>query len=199
MAFDFSKIEDENLRKELEDAFAEASNRDGYFSQSEFDRKVNEIGQSYAKKERELERQIRKKVEDEALLNAEDKAKKILEEVQLKEAEVARKENRIEVLSKLTESGIDPKDVTDLLELFVSDDKDATMERVDKFITNHRTMETKIKEQLMKEVDKPRGNPDPAETIVDKAKFDSMSYSEKLQYKEENPDAYHKFVSGSAN
>ena len=73
MAFDFNRIEDEALRAELEEAFAEASSKEGYYSQSEWDRKVNDLSQKLHIDKRKTEQQIREEITRELTMSEEEK------------------------------------------------------------------------------------------------------------------------------
>lgn len=194
MAFDFSKIEDEELRKELEAEFEKAASKEGLFTQSDLDREINKVSQKLHKEERELAEKLRKEIEEESRLNAEEKAQKIMEQTQEREKILAKRENRFEALTKLTENGIDPKEVSEMIDLLVTEDKHTTDERVATYLKTVEGMKEKLKEDIIK------ANPDPTkgknENIVDKAKFDGMSYAEKLEFKEKSPELFTKYMTG---
>jgi hypothetical protein len=192
MAFDLTKITDDTLREELKKELEALEKHEGFMSQSDFDRKVNELSQKYIKDEKELETKIRKQIEDDAKLSAEENAKKILEEAEAKQKEVLKKENRLEALTKCTAAGI-PKDTVDkMLKYLVTDDATETIKNVDEYVEEYKKLQGTIKEELMKGVPDPNKGGDP--NTVTAEDFKKMPYAKQVEFKEKNPDKAAEFL-----
>lgn len=192
---DFSKIENEELRAELEAEFDKLSNSDLKFTQADIDREINKVSQKLHKEERELKEKLRKEVEAESKLDADEKAQIMLNQVKEREKELAKRENRIDALAKMAEKGIDPKEISEMIDLLVTEDKTTTEDRVSKYLKTVDSMKEQLKEQIIKNIPDPNKGGGSGGT-VDKAKFNAMSYAEKLEFKEKNPDLFTQFMTG---
>ena len=84
--------------------------------------------------------------------------------------------------------------ISEMIDLLVTEDKHTTDERVATYLKTVEGMKEKLKEDIIKQ------NPDPnkgkQESIVDKAKFNEMSYAEKLEFKEKSPELFTKYMAG---
>lgn len=139
------------------------------------------------------ELQAAKDEADKANLTQEELMQKKLAELDAKQAELDIRSNRVTAASKLNELGLSSEDSDKILDLLVSADAVATEKAVTAFaevFANHATeIEASTKKALL------AGTPAPAQNKgasngIDKATFDSMSYSERLQVYNENPDLY---------
>ncbi len=187
MAFDFNRIEDEALRAELEEAFAEASSKEGYYSQSEWDRKVNDLSQKLHIDKRKTEQQIREEITRELTMSEEEKEKQRQAEFEQKVRELNLRENTVLAKDILGEANLDAEDLEIALQFVVSDDADGTESRAKQYLSTLNKYETKLKEDLKNKTPNPKA---PPTDTVSKDDFDKMTYAEKYKFKTENPEAY---------
>lgn len=165
--------------------------KEGLFTQAELDRRINAVSQKHISDEKEMEKRIRKQIEEEAKLNAEEKAKKILEQAEAKEKELTIRENTSTIVDKFIAAGIAKDDIAELLPVIVTEDLEASTKRAESFITMQNNMTTKLKETLANQ------QPDPhkgGEKTVTKEVFDKMTISEMVAFKAENPDLAKQFM-----
>lgn len=188
-----SKIDNEELKAQFKSEFEKASSKEGYFSQSELDRRINEVSQKHIHDEKEMEKRIREQIEEEAKLSAEEKANKILAKAEetLKAAHV--KENNLTALTQLTEAGMDKKDAETMLAFIVTDDAEATQKNIESVLKVHTNLQNSIKKELMEGTPKPDSN-DGSDGAVTKKKFDEMTFTEKVKFKNEHPEQAKAFM-----
>lgn len=177
--------------------------------QREADRRVTEALKTAkekfdAEKEAALQAErerVKKETLEQATLSAEELAKKQLEEkikeISSKEAEIAKKQNLLLAKEKLTEAGVPKTGYENLLGIMVTENEDATIGNVDQFIkvfTSTKTeLETAIRSELSK-VPPPSGGGSGAD--ITKEKFATMSYKDKMELKQTNPELFSTFIKG---
>lgn len=117
-----------------------------------------------------------------------------LAELESRELEIAKKANLIEAKDKLTGADIPKEQYEKFIGILVTDDTDATTNNVDNFIENYNAtkseIESKIKKQMSNIPAPGIGGSD--DTKITKAKFESMTYMERLDLKKEDKDLYDK-------
>lgn len=187
MAFDFTRIEDESLRAELEAAFAEAESKEGYYSQSDWDRKVNELSQKLHIDKRKTEAQIRNEIQRELTMSEEEKEKQRQLEYNERLKELNMRENKILAKDILGEANLDNEDLETVLDFVVSDDADSTEKRAKQYLSTLSKYESKIKENMKNNTPDPKA---PPTNTVSKEDFNKMTYAEKYKFKTDNPEAY---------
>lgn len=187
MAFDFTRIEDESLRAELEAAFAEAESKEGYYSQSDWDRKVNELSQKLHIDKRKTESQIREQIQRELTMSEEEKEKQRQAEFNRRLEELNLRENKILAKDILSEVNLDTDDLETALSFVVSADADTTEERAKQYLATLSKYENKVKENMKNKTPDPKA---PPTNTVTKEDFNKMTYAEKYKFKTDNPDAY---------
>ena len=191
MAFDLNLIEDETLRTQVQDAIDEASNKDGYFSQTEYDKKVNELSQKLHADRRQLEKEIRAEIEKSNSMSEAEKQAELERGYNEKLAALNIRENRIKAKDLFADTELDSKDVEKALEFLVTDDADTTLSRTKDYIKSVNDIKNHIVEDMKNKT--PNPTPPTNETKT-KADFDKMSYTEKLKFKTENPEAFNSFL-----
>jgi len=135
-----------------------------------------------ALKDPDIIKAITAQVEEEAKMTAEEKASKILKEAILRE-------NKLDAREKLVKAGIMGDDhLPKLLDLVVTEDKTATLERTDVIVNLYTALvesgiEAKTREQL-----KNQPKPKTPDTVT--KEFKDMSYNERLALKEKDPARY---------
>lgn len=187
MAFDFNRIEDEALRAELEAAFAEAESKEGYYSQSDWDRKVNELSQKLHIDKRKTEQQIREQIQRELTMSEEEKEKQRQREYDERINALNVRENKLLAKDILSEANLDTDDLETALSFVVSADSDDTEKRAKQYLSTLTKYETKVKEDMKNNTPSPKT---PPTTTVNKEDFNKMTYAEKYKFKTENPEAY---------
>lgn len=187
MVFDFNRIEDEALRAELEEAFAEASSKEGYYSQSEWDRKVNDLSQKLHIDKRKTEKQIREEITRELTMSEEEREKQRQAEFEQKVRELNLRENKMLAKDILSEANLDADDMDTALKFVVSADADDTESRAKQYLSTLTKYETKLKETMKNNTPNPKA---PPTNTVSKDDFNKMTYAEKYKFKTENPEAY---------
>lgn len=187
MAFDFSRIEDEALRLELETAFEEASSKEGYYSQSDWDRKVNELSQKLHIDKRKTEKQIREEIQRELTLSEAEKEKLRQAEFEERMRDLSLRENKMLAKDILLKAELDADDLETALGFVVSDDADKTKERAEQYLNTLNKYQSKVQETLKNQTPNPKA---PPASTVTKKDFDKMTYAEKYKFKTENPEAY---------
>lgn len=187
-----ASVEDEELRTKLLDKYTTDSNKDGLYTQSELDRKVNEVSQKHIKDEKKMREKILAEIEEEAKLDAEAKASKIKEEAERLLSEAKMKENRLTAMNTCIEAGMSKDAIESMIDFFVTDDETVTSENIEKLISSHKAMTGQIKKDLM------GGTPNPQQgstsNVVTKDDFDKMSMSEQIKFKSEHPDTVKEFM-----
>ena len=188
-----SKIDNDELKEQLKAEYEKASSKEGYFSQAELDRRINDVSQKHIHDEKEMEKRIREQIEAEAKMSAEEKANKILEKAEetLKAAYV--KENNITALTKLTEAGMDKADAETMLAFIVTDNAETTQKNIDSVLKVHKNLQNSIKKTLMDGTPKPDDNGG-SDGAMTKKKFDEMTFDEKVKFKNEHPEQAKAFM-----
>lgn len=187
MAFDFTRIEDEALRAEVMVAFAEAESKEGYYSQSDWDRKVNELSQKLHIDKRKTESQIREQITKELTMTEEEKEKERQAEFEQKVKELNMRENRMLAKDILISANLDADDLETALGFVVSADSAETENRANQYLSTLTKFQTKVKEDMKNATPDPKAPPTNAVTKED---FNKMTYAEKYKFKTENPDSY---------
>lgn len=163
---------------------------------SEVDRRVETgIQKGLETQKEKLEREIREKL----TLSAEELAKKDFEEKQkelsAKEKELQRKANKIDATDMLSQASIPKSHYDKFLGVLVSDDSEITKANVQNFIdmfnATKQDIETKVKTELSHIKPPKGGQGDGAVSLSD---FRKMTYSEKIKFRETNPDLYTKYI-----
>lgn len=197
-----SEFTKEQVDKMIADAIAEKTK--GLFTEDDLNKRVtSEVDRRVETGiQKGLETQ-RKKWEEEfsrkAQMTAEEIAQKEIEErskeLSAKEREIKRKANSLEARELLANAGVPKEHYQDLLNPLISDDDVATKTNVESFIKTYSQtkseLEAKIRAELQNVPAPQVGN---GEKVIDKTAFDKMGYSEKLAFKQSNPDRYAQFM-----
>lgn len=133
-----------------------------------------------------------------ASLTDEEKLQAALDAAQAKEDEFNRKSIRLDVEKVLVQGGLSESDYKDVIDGFVTTDKDASLRfansLVDMVATQKQNAAEAVKSELQGLLTPP---PKGSESEVTKETFDKMSVSEKMKFKIENPDAYKEIYGGN--
>ena len=134
-----------------------------------------------ALKDPDIRKTLQEELEAEATLTAEQKVER-----RLKEALTI--ENRALAREKLVDNGITGEELSGILELVVTDDKDATLARVDKFAEV-------VKKALEKEQERNtrkalQNTPKPKTQTTETKDFKDMGFEERMKLKEADPAKY---------
>lgn len=140
-----------------------------------------------------------KEYEEQAKLSAEELAEKKLKEqmetLSQKEKTILQKENQLLAKDRLSEAGIPKEHYEKFIGMLVTDDSEVTSENVQNFVDTFNATKTEIESRIKSEysdITPPTtGNSD---DVVTKEKFDSMSYADKLSFKQDNPEQYKEFI-----
>lgn len=187
-----ASIEDEELRSSLLAKYNEDSNKEGLYTQKELDRRINAVSQKHITDEKEMREKILAEIEENAKLDAEQKAAKIKAQAEeiLKAAKI--KENRLNALNQCLEAGMSKDTIESMIDFFVTDDAKITSENITKLIDNHKSMMNQIKKDFMANAPAPQQGD--SSDVVTKDQFDKMSMSEQIKFKEEHPDTAKEFM-----
>jgi len=139
------KYHDEMTVEDISKALADMQ----FVSQSTFDKKINEISQANRKEAVEtlkkdsafiesMKKQFLKDIEEEAKLNAEEKAKKILAEAEAIARETHKKENIMNAKAKFIEAQLGEDEYSTILPFLVSEDAEVSAQNVDNFIASYK-------------------------------------------------------------
>ena len=139
------KYHDEMTVEDISKALADMQ----FVSQSAFDKKINEISQANRKEAVEtlkkdpafiesMKKQFLKDIEEEAKLNAEEKAKKILAEAEAIARETHKKENIMNAKAKFIEAQLGEDEYSTILPFLVSEDAEVSAQNVDNFIASYK-------------------------------------------------------------
>jgi len=138
--------------------------------------------------------------QEKAKLSAEELAKKEIDEqlkiVSVKEAEINTRANKLEAKELLSEANIPKAHYEKFISMLVTSDSEQTKSNVSNFIEMFNSTRTEIETKVKSEfsvIPQPNGTP-PKQGVVDKAKFDKMTYSERLKLKTEDPEKYKEFM-----
>lgn len=133
-----------------------------------------------------------------ASLTDEEKLQAALDAAQAKEDEFNRKSIRLDVEKVLVQGGLSESDYKDVIDGFVTTDKDASLRfansLVDMVASQKQNAAEAVKAELQGLLTPP---PKGSESEVTKETFDKMSVSEKMKFKVENPDAYKEIYGGN--
>ncbi len=134
-----------------------------------------------ALKDPDVRKALQEELEAEATLTAEQKVER-----RMKEALTI--ENRALAREKLVDSGITGEELSEILELVVTDDKDATLARVDKFAgVVKRTLEKEQERNTRKAL---QNTPKPRTQTTETKDFKDMGFEERMKLKEADPAKY---------
>lgn len=171
---------------------------------SEHDRKVNELSQGNRKEAVDklkadpaflasVEKSIRAKIEAEAKQTAEEKAQAIMAEADKKLKDAQKLANSIAAKEAFQKAEINSEEYADFLDLLVTDDEEASMQRVSKWIDAYNKG---IKGRLEKEKQKLKGLEQPPTNQPDTnvKKFTDYSMAELNQIEKENPQLFQKLL-----
>jgi hypothetical protein len=124
---------------------------------------------------------LQEELEAEATLTAEQKVER-----RMKEALTI--ENRALAREKLVDSGITGEELSEILELVVTDDKDATLARVDKFAgVVKKALEKEQERNTRKAL---QNTPKPKTQTTETKDFKDMGFEERMKLKEADPAKY---------
>lgn len=171
---------------------------------SEHDRKVNELSQGNRKEAVDklkadpaflasVEKSIRAKIEAEAKQTAEEKAQAIMAEADKKLKDAQKLANSIAAKEAFQKAEINSEEYADFLDLLVTDDEEASTQRVSKWIDAYNKG---IKGRLEKEKQKLKGleeNPT-NQPNTNVKKFTDYSMAELNQIEKENPQLFQKLL-----
>lgn len=195
MTVDLSKITDDAIRAEIQTAIDAALDEatKGLFTQSQLDRRVNDAVQKQIKSNKDLEAEIRKAIEDEAKLNAEQKAEKILAEAEKLKNEALTLQNKATAMEKCVAAGITKDDAEPMLNVLVNSDATKSTELVDLYVKQYEALVAAAKADAAKNMPKPPTGGG-GEDVVTKEKFDKMTFSEQVAFKNEHPEEAARFM-----
>lgn len=133
-----------------------------------------------------------------ANLTDEEKLQAALDAAQAKEDEFNRKSIRLDVEKVLVQGGLSESDYKDVIDGFVTTDKDASLRFANSLVDMVANQKQNAAEAVKSELQglltpPPKGN----ESEITKETFDKMSVSEKMKFKIENPDAYKEIYGGN--
>lgn len=139
---------------------------------------------------------IRKQLEDEAKLSAEEKLRIERDKLESERKSIAMEKNTVKALRKLVSEGITQEDAEEILGMLVTSDETETMERVDKYVTKfNRLLDARLtaeKAELLKGMTQPSSTSTSNE--MTQAKFDEMTYTQQMKFAQEHPVLYAKFA-----
>lgn len=133
-----------------------------------------------------------------AQMTAEEKAQEELEskikELADREKEIERKSNTINAMDILSNAGI-PKDHYErFIPMLVTDDSELTQDNVQNFIDTFNETKSQLEKSIKEQYSNvPKPGTGESETVT-KEDFSKMGYSEKLKFKETNPDLYKEYI-----
>lgn len=177
--------------------------RKGYIApedyQKELQREVDRRVETGIQKGMETQSEkIRREAEERAKLSAEDIAKRELsdkEQILVKrEKEILRKANELDAKDMLSSAQIPKEQYTKLLSVLISENEEITKVNVQNFIdvyaTTKNDVETRVKSEFSRVTPPTTGGTD----VTTKADFNKMSYSQKLELKQNKPELYKEFM-----
>jgi len=145
--------------------------------------KASKTARENAVKDPTVIAKVKQEVEQEATLSAEEKYAKKLSELSIYE-------NKLEATEKLRDTGLNGEDISQVIDLLVSSDKDKTLLNTQKFIdvfklAVEKNVSVKMQENL-KNTFKPK-------TPISSTKaFKDMDYNERLELQKTNPAQFKK-------
>lgn len=129
----------------------------------------------------EIEKAIRERIIREDSMTLDEK-------LVTREKAIALRENRLEAREKLVEAGLVGDELTDVLELLVTDDLNDTMSRAEIFVTTFNEAVAKATEAKTRELVK--GIPKPKVSQTSAKPFKDLSFKERAELKERDPSRY---------
>lgn len=134
-----------------------------------------------------------------ASMTQEQQIQKQLEDLAKAKAELDRRSNRVDAASKLAEAGITGDDAEKILNSVVTSDAKVTSATVsalvDVFNSQKAVVEANTKKSLMANTLTPPNNASGTKSVTQK-EFNAMTYTQRLQVFNENPDLYKHLVEG---
>ena len=171
---------------------------------SEHDRKVNELSQGNRKEAVDklkadpaflasVEKSIRAKIEAEAKQTAEEKAQAIMAEADKKLKDAQKLANSIAAKEAFQKAEINSEEYADFLDLLVTDDEEASMQRVSKWIDAYNKG---VNGRLEKEKQKLKGLEESPTNQPNNnvKKLTDYSMAELNQIEKENPQLFQKLL-----
>ena len=197
-----SEFTKEQVDKMIADAIAEKTK--GLFTEDELNRRVtSEVDRRVETGiQKGLETQ-RKKWEEEfsrkAQMTAEEIAQKEIEErtkeLSAREKEIKRKANSLQARELLATAGVPKEHYENLLNPLISDDEDSTKVNVESLIKTYSQTRSELEAKIRAELQNvPAPQVGDGVKVVTKDSFDKMNYSEKLAFKQSNPEKYAQFM-----
>lgn len=141
----------------------------------------------------------KKKWEEEASLSAEELARKKTAEqlagLTEKEKVIQKKANQIEAKELLADAGIPKSQYDKFISMLVSENEEATKANVQNFIDVFNSTKTDIETQIKAQLSNvpPPGTGDGSKAVT-KEEFNKMPYGEKLKFKQTYPELYKEFI-----
>ena len=134
-----------------------------------------------ALKDPDIRKTLQDELEAEATLTAEQKVERRLKEALTIESRALARE-------KLVDNGITGEELSEILELVVTDDKDATLARVDKFAgVVKKALEKEQERNTRKAL---QNTPKPKTQTTETKDFKDMGFEERMKLKEADPAKY---------
>lgn len=134
-----------------------------------------------ALKDPDIRKALQEELEAEATLTAEQKVERRLREAQTIE-------NRAIAREKLVESGITGEELSEILELVVTDDQEATLAKVEKFAGVVKKAVEKEQERNTRKA--LQQTPKPKSQNTETKDFKDMGFEERMRLKEADPAKY---------
>ena len=134
-----------------------------------------------ALKDPDIRKTLQDELEAEATLTAEQKVERRLKEALTIESRALARE-------RLVDNGITGEELSEILELVVTDDKDATLARVDKFAgVVKKALEKEQERNTRKAL---QNTPKPKTQTTETKDFKDMGFEERMKLKEADPAKY---------
>ena len=188
----------EELTEAIDNAVQKATK--GMYSEEDFQQKLQS----------EVDRRVQSGIEkgvntqlekwkQEQELTAEELAKKKIEERQSEldniSKKLSQKENRLKAINQFSEAGIGKDDYDGMLDLLIDSDPEVTSTKVSTYIDKITSAKSRLEQSLKEKYSKvPSPTSNSGEEGLTKDKFNKMSYSEKIELKNNQPDVYKTFV-----
>jgi|SRR6056297_50659 len=188
----------EELTEAIDNAVQKATK--GMYSEEDFQQKLQS----------EVDRRVQSGIEkgvntqlekwkQEQELTAEELAKKKIEERQSEldniSKNLSQKENRLNAINQFSEAGIGKDDYDGMLDLLIDSDPEVTSTKVSTYIDKITSAKSRLEKSLKEKYSKvPSPTSNSGEEGLTKDKFNKMSYSEKIELKNNQPDVYKTFV-----
>jgi len=188
----------EELTEAIDNAVQKATK--GMYSEEDFQQKLQS----------EVDRRVQSGIEkgvntqlekwkQEQELTAEELAQKKIEERQSEldniSKKLSQKENRLKAINQFSEAGIGKDDYDGMLDLLIDSDPEVTSTKVSTYIDKITSAKSRLEQSLKEKYSKvPSPTSNSGEEGLTKDKFNKMSYSEKIELKNNQPDVYKTFV-----